>query len=660
MKSIEARPVFACACEPPSWRNPWLRIGLGALIAMNSMMLAVSVNVSDTTASERHLLHSILLGASLVVFALLGWPLLQAALRSLVKRQLTIDLLFVVGVVGAVAASCLSMIRGTGPVFFEVSSILLVVYSGGRELTRSAEIRALDLFAPLLRDARYESEIEGTGWTAVPVEELRAGALVRVPPGGRIPAEALVMSGSSLIEQAMVTGEALPRRAAPGDLLPAGALLVDGLLTVQLAESVPERPPLIETLDAGMRRTARFDWLTDVLSRWFLPAILLCAVATFLWWWHAADAMTAVWNAMAVLLIACPCAIGFATPLAVWAAVHRMAQAGVQVKDTGLIEAMADAETIAFDKTGTLTEPEPILRQLRFTPEWEPRADLLRPLIALIESNSGHVLARPFARLSEHQHLFGVELQSLQVVAGKGVHADVRLGSGSMTVGIDIGLPDESAMTREERSWCEEESSIEGSERRIGVWVQGQLAAMAMLGEALTASAQATLAELETLGVRTAVISGDAGVRVDATGVQERYASQAPGQKSALLREWRNNGRRVLFVGDGFNDAPAMPVAAGSIAVLNATALTREIASGILTTSDLRAIPAALRIARQASRLLRSNLIIAATYNVAGVVLAATGHLHPVAAALIMVLSSLFVIARASAFLSEGDSSSHA
>ena len=652
------------ACCPPLPRDPaqerqalrdWWRIGLGTLLAGYAMSFSLAINTAEASATTRTAVHTGLLIVAVILWATLGGPLLRRAFQAARARRVTVEALFLAGLLGASGASLQGMLAGDGPVYFETVAVLLVVYSLGRRLTQSSQERALASVASWLGIPESCERLAPGGTSrACPVREIAAGDLVRVQPGRMIPVDGIVAAGAAFVQQAHVTGESSLARRGPGDAVAAGAVCVDATLTVRATAPGNARriDRIARAIDQARARPSAFVTAADRMARLFLPLVLAIALLTFLVWTRLAGWPTGLFNMLAVLLIACPCALGFATPAAVWSAIGRIAEHGLVARAGSLIERLAAVDLVIFDKTGTLTLPRPQLADLVLADASPGTHRRWRALIAAAERASDHPLAEALASLAPAADApadaiaDAVRVDALRIIPGLGIEADVtwradgETGSGCLRIGSEgIVGADQKA------PWRELSDRLQAGDltQRIAVLLDGRPIATAAIDERPMPSMQPALELTRALGPRLMVLTGDTADRAARLGIAEYEAALTPEAKLARVRELRAAGRTVLFVGDGLNDAAAMAEADAAIAVAGAAPLARESADALLTDDDLAAIPRAIDLARRAARVIQSNIRLAVAYNLAGMAVAAAGWLHPVAAALIMTCSSLIV-----------------
>jgi cation transport ATPase len=399
---------------------------------------------------------------------------------------------------------------------------------------------------------------------------------------------------------------------------------------------------VIRAVESARENPTRLEQTADLYARWFLPVVATAAIGTFAVWSYLGDVSIALFNALAVLVVACPCAFGFAAPVAVWSAVTRMARRGLVVRRNDAVERLARVDTVIFDKTGTLTQTDPVLKAVRsFNGLAE---DQLLAYAASLEAAVKHPIGEAFRRDGRQR----LEVRDIEVLSGVGVAGTVVDGPALRRV--EVGTLDGLAGT------CCEQASVEQAraelghdegDHELGIRVDGALAAIAVVGETALESNESALAALGGLDVRVSVFSGDSNHhRLGRLPAGDVRGSMTPSAKAAAVRSVAEEGRKALFVGDGLNDASAMAEAHVSVAVETGSAIAAETADILWTNQDLTAFPDALDVCRQTVKLLRSNLRFALGYNLFGMTVAAVGLLHPVFAAVLMLCSSLFVTLR--------------
>ncbi|WP_342587229.1 heavy metal translocating P-type ATPase, partial [Hoeflea olei] len=528
---------------------------------------------------------------------------------------------------------------------FEAAAVVLTLVMLGKYLetrAKSGAAGALRALGRLQPDTAERKDADGKLHT-VPVERLTIGDTILIRPGARIAADGIILAGQSSLDEAMVTGESMPVARGPGDPVITGTTNTDGVLEVEVRAlgadtRLARMTRLVEEAQSGQ---APVQKLVDRISAVFVPLILAIALATLVGWLLAgADFEAAMVASVAVLVIACPCALGLATPTALVAGTGAAAKAGILIRDIETLERATDIRAIAFDKTGTLTEGTPTVSQLHpAVPGGE--AELLG-LAAALETASEHPLGRAIVARAQSDDVPVVPASSIRAVPGRGLEgtvdgATIRIGSERFLIesGIDTGAAD--AAIRETAgtlAWVARDTTL------IGV---------ISLADAIRPQARQALGELTRRGLATIMLTGDneATARAIAAeaGVTDIRAGLLPGEKLDAIRALASStGGHVAFVGDGLNDAPALAAANLGIAMAGGADAAREAAAITLMRPDLRLVPAALDVAARTRRTIRRNLGWAFVYNLIGIPLAAFGILPPVFAGAAMAFSSVSVV----------------
>jgi P-type Cu+ transporter len=626
--------------------SPWFKVGVGAAIAGQSMLLGLAVNLSEPTGATRTLLHGALIVATTAVLLILGGPLLRSARDAWRAREASIDFLFLAGMAGALLASLQSTFTGIGAVYYEVVAVLLTVYSAGKTLGAQSRARALTE-ARQLREAFEECRLVLSDGTTrmTTVASVQPGDRVRIFAGEAIPVDGRIHSGRAFIRETPLTGEPFPVVRRAGDVVHAGSFAEDGDLLVEATVPGTTRglDNLLAQVEQARETRSVLQVQADRVVRWFLPAVLLVAMGTFLFWTFRDHWATGLFNAMAVLLIACPCAMGLATPIALWNALAVLASRGIIARHADLISRLAAVDRMVFDKTGTLSGDEASLIDLASVGDARQRRELVGMLTA-VQMRTPHPVARAFLTLqdpADHE----VTVRSLKTVPACGVDAWLQTSDGReihLRIGQREFVKDRTTETQLLASLCHATG-----DHLVYVEMDGTLAAIASIRERLRDSARRALETLDAMGIPSAVLTGDRADRAKELGLTQVHAHMTPLDKMRHIQEEQARGRSIGFVGDGVNDAPAIGAANVGIALAHGAAVTTASADAVLYGGDLQQVPWAIALCRQVRDSIRSNLIFAATYNVLGVSLAAAGWLHPVVAALLMVVSSAIVSWRA-------------
>ncbi|MHA6640508.1 heavy metal translocating P-type ATPase [Stutzerimonas frequens] len=535
--------------------------------------------------------------------------------------------------------------------YFEASAVVIALVLLGKYLESrakrqtSAAIRALEA----LRPDRATRVIDGRE-EDVAIAALRLGDLVLVRPGERFPVDGEVVEGESQADEALISGESLPVNKAPGDRITGGAINGEGRLLVRTTalggETVLAR--IIRLVEDAQAAKAPIQKLVDKVSQVFVPAVLVIAVFTLIGWLlTGAPVEVALINAVAVLVIACPCALGLATPAAIMAGTGVAARHGILIKDAEALEVAHAVNAVAFDKTGTLTSGKPQIIHLHAVDGDEAR--ILR-LAGALQRGSEHPLARAVLERCEADGITVPDVQKSQALSGRGIAGTLdgqQLALGNRRMLEEYGLQPGELLDTAQRweaegrtlSWLVEQAP---EPRILGLFA---------FGDSLKDGAAAAIAGLAARHIRSHLITGDnrgsARVVAEALDIDDVHAEVLPADKAATVAELKKGGAVVAMVGDGINDAPALAAADVGIAMGGGTDVAMHAAGITLMRGDPRLVPAALEISRRTYRKIQQNLFWAFIYNLVGIPLAAFGFLSPVVAGAAMALSSVSVVSNA-------------
>ena len=677
--TLEPRVVTAEPMEDAELGDMRGRLWFSALLTVPLVMLAMSEMLPGDPIGRAlggRVIAWIQLALATPVVVWGAAPFFERAMRSLRTRRLDMFTLIALGTAAAYGYSVVATLapwlfphatyghRGTPDLYFEAAAVITTLVLLGQVLELRARSRTTDAIRSLLRLAPKTARRvrEDGSEEDVPLGHVRVGDRLRVRPGERIPTDAVVVEGRSAIDESMLTGEPLPVERGPGDRVTGGTLNGDGALLVR-AERVGKDTMLakiVEMVSEAARSRARVQRLVDRVSAVFVPAVVVIAAGTFVVWILVGPEPAlahALVSAVAVLVIACPCALGLATPMSIMVATGAGARAGVLVKDADALESLAKVTTLLVDKTGTLTEGKLRVHVVEVAPGID-RAELLG-LVEEAERRSEHPLARAIvehARSEPRHEPLGADVH-VEAVRGFGISARVDgrsllFGTAKLLADGGVGVPAEAAQRAEElRSSGKTVSFAALDGRYAGLWA---------LGDTVAPTAKEAVAKLRAAGVRVVMLTGDARTSALAIarelglGPDDVVADLLPQDKARVVTERRRSGEVVAMVGDGVNDAPALAAADVGIAMGTGTDVAIESAGVTLVKGDLRGIVRALRLGRATMRNVRQNLVLAFGYNALAIPIAA-GALYPVLgvtlspmiAAAAMSLSSVSVIANA-------------
>jgi Cu+-exporting ATPase len=574
-----------------------------------------------------------------------GWRFYRGAWSALRGGGANMDVLVALGTSMAYFYSLAVTLleRHDQHVYFEASATIVTLILMGKLLEARAKARTSAAIEALLRLAPKMARVERDGQVVeVPVDSLLAGDRFLLRPGDAVPVDGVVESGESGVDEAMLTGESLPVAKGPGDKVFAATVNGAGVLRCR-ATGVGSQTLLagiVRMVEAAQGSKAPVQRLADRISAIFVPVVVGIAVLTFLaWWWLAGDFAQALINAVAVLVIACPCALGLATPTAVMVGTGQGARAGILVKNAEALELAEKVAVLAVDKTGTLTEGRPRVQALRAFAGFG-EAEVLR-LAAALEATSAHPVA---AAVVAHAAAAGPlpPAGAVQAVAGKGLRGRVDgravvLGSPDFLAEEGLGV-DPAAVA----------ALAEAGQSLVAVAIDGRPAGLIGVADSLRADSPAVVARLQTAGVRVVMLTGDhpatAAAIARAAGIQDYRAGVLPGDKAAAVATLRAEGARVGMAGDGINDAPALAAADVSFAMGSGADVAVEAADITLVRGSLAGVVDAIQLSRATLSKIRQNLFFAFIYNVLGIPLAALGYLNPVIAGAAMAMSSVSVV----------------
>ena len=610
-------------------------LAVAGFASMNVMLLAVSVwagNVSDMTAENRDFFHWLQALVALPAVAYAGQPFFQGAIRGLRAGRVTMDFPIALGVVATLVMSVFETATGAHHAYFDGAVMLLFFLLIGRVLDQMMRRKTRTL-AENLAALRRESagRVDETGKvTEVPVASLAPGDLVLVRPGERMPVDGIVERGSSQADLSLVTGETAPVPLAAGGRVYAGALNFDGAITVRVTAAA--KGTFLDEVEALMGRAldagSRILDLASQATRLYVPTVHVAAALTLLGWvlagggWHAA-----ILNAVAVLIITCPCALGLAIPAVQVAAAGLLFRDGILLASGDALERYAAVDTIVFDKTGTLTLPEPRLAEGAVV---DPA---MLEMAARLALSSRHPMASALSELAQDR----TPIPGAEEAAGLGVRAtldglELRLGSPAF---CSAGREAEAVLARHP------DASV------ICIRLGNRAPVALPIHQALRPDARATIAALQRDGYRVSILSGDRRSAVAsvaaALGIEDWFAELSPAGKIARIEDLGRAGRRVLMVGDGLNDAPALAAAHASLSPVTAAHVSQAAADAVFLGRGLEPVRTVLAVGKRAKRLMAQNLWFAALYNLLAIPLAAGGFLTPLIAALAMSGSSVVV-----------------
>jgi P-type Cu+ transporter len=645
--ALEPRTVSLEEAENPELVDMNRRFWFSTALALPLFLIAMAADLAPEFAG-RFLSHAaiqwvqFLLATPVVLWG--GWPLFQRGWASLVNRSLNMFTLIALGVGVAWSYSMVALsapqlfppalrMHGVVPVYFEAAAVITALVLLGQVLElrarsrTSAAIKMLLGLAPkTARVVRPDGREED-----IALEHVQPGDALRVRPGEKVPVDGVVLEGDSALDESLVTGESIPVEKAPGDRLIGATLNGTGGLLMR-AERVGADTLLaqiVRMVSEAQRSRAPIQRLADSVSAWFVPTVVAVAFLTFAIWALVGPEPRlghAVVNAVSVLIIACPCALGLATPMSIMVGTGRGATSGVLIKNAEVLEVMEKVDTLVVDKTGTLTEGRPRLMGVAAAPGFEEN-EILR-LGAALERASEHPLAAAIVAGATERELVLPEVKNFRSATGRGVIGEV----GTHTVAIgNQGLMDEQKLELDGLVKQAEALRSEG-QTVMFIAVDGKAAGLIGVADPVKETTPEALRQLQQEGIEVVMLTGDNRVTAEAVakrlGIERVQAEVLPDQKSEVVKRLQAEGRVVAMAGDGINDAPALAQAQVGVAMGSGTDVAMESAGITLVKGDLRGIVRARQLSRATMRNIRQNLFFAFVYNTLGIPVAA-GVLYP-------------------------------
>ena len=606
----------------------------------------------------------VLLVTALPVVFWSAWPFHKAAWRNLRHGTTSMDTLVSLGILAAFTWSLVATIigaedttgywlgygiapAGADTLYLEVAAAVTTFLLGGRYMEARSKRSARSVLSALGRLAPSTVRVIRDGAEVViPIGELKVGDRFGVRPGERIATDGTVEMGSSAIDTSMMTGEPVPREVTEGDAVLGGTINTNGALIVR-ADRVGAHTQLAQmaaTAEQAQARKASVQTMVDKVVSWFVPIVLAISAITLVAWLLAGGGPRAAFSAaLSVLIIACPCALGLATPTALMVGVRRGGQLGILIKGPDALEASGIIDTVVLDKTGTLTSGEMSVEAVHGS-DAHP-ADAVLSAAASVEEQSEHPLARAVTDHAAAREVPVARATDVRAIPGRGIVGTVagrRVLVGTPELMADEGLAVPTALSDAVAA------AAAGGRTTVLVALGDEVAGRIEVADTVKDSAAEAVARLKEMGLRTVLLTGDrraAGEAIGAAvGVDEVIAEVLPTDKSAVIERLQAEGRRVAMVGDGINDAAALASANLGLAVVSGTDVAMKSADIILVRRNLGVIPDAIALARRTLRTIKGNLVWAFGYNIAAIPLAALGLLNPLIAGFAMSLSSVFVV----------------
>ncbi|NTV02098.1 MAG: heavy metal translocating P-type ATPase [Chlorobiaceae bacterium] len=642
------RPARHAASMDPfaeEMRDLLLRFGTAGFFAMQLMLVSSALYAGffqgiETTYRLAFQLISWALATPVVLYS--GFPFISNALRAIRNRSLNMDVLVALGSISAYLYSIAAIFTG-GEVFFDTAAMIVTFILLGRFLEAGSRLKAGSAIAALTELQPKEAMVIGESGQGVlqPLERVRTGELIEVLPGAKVPLDGTVVEGSADVDESMLTGESAPVAKAEGSDIFAGTCAVTGRLTVRVTGDSKQTllSRIIRTVEEAQARRAPIQGLADRVSGWFVPAVIMLAIATFVFWkLSGAPPVRALMNAVSVLVIACPCALGLATPLAIMVGTGAIGRKGILVKGGDIFESVSKSTVVALDKTGTITLGRPsVVDTIDFG-----TSTRFRQASASLEQWSEHPAGKAIIASWKGKLL---EVEGFRSVPGRGVCGMIDgeawlAGTASHLESEGIAI-DPACLEQEARLQQEGKSSV-------FIACDGRVAGLYGLIDDVRDDALETVSSLKDLGLRPVMLTGDnegvAGYVASKCGIGELRAGLDPIGKAGAVRELKARKGCVLMAGDGINDAPALTEADTGVTFGTATGIAIESSGVTILNDDLRLLGELVSGSRRTFSVIRQNLAWAFGYNLVALPLAVSGMLHPIVSAMLMAMSSLVVV----------------
>lgn len=653
------------------YRDMLRRFLIGVILTIPVLILATiqmfpSIRNAVPDTASRWL--QFLLSTPVVLWC--GWPFFERAWHSVVNRSLNMFSLIALGIGAAYFYSAFAVLfpnvfpdsfkeRGELFIYFEAASVITVLVLLGQVIELKARTQTSQAIKALLNRAAKSGHLIVNGQEQeVPLDQIKVGDILRVKPGEKIPVDGDVIEGSSFVDESMITGESVPVEKKVKDNVTGSTINQTGSFLMQAKHVGNETllARIVQMVSEAQRSKAPIQKLADVVSGYFVPIVILIGIITFIVWSAIGPEprfVFALVNAIAVLIIACPCALGLATPMSIMVGVGRGAEMGVLIKNAEALEKLEKVNTVVMDKTGTLTEGKPRITQIVTSKNWQEN-DLLK-IAASVEKNSEHPLALAIVQGAQERKLTIPNVAQFNSITGGGVSGVVE--NKRVLVG-KLNFMGESRVSGIDSLMNQAKGAQEKSQTVIFVAVDGQAAGFIVVADPIKESTPKAIEDLHRMGIRVIMLTGDNKQTAQAVGkrlgIDEVHAGVNPEDKITLVQQLKKEGRIVAMAGDGINDAPALAAADVGIAMGTGTDVAMESAGVTLVKGDLNGIVRAISLSRATMSNIRQNLFFAFIYNALGVPIAAgilypfTGLLlNPMIASAAMSFSSVSVIMNA-------------
>jgi len=623
-----------------------IRLGISAVITAQIMIFGTAINLhKEIPENIYNIVNTIILLSTIIVMALLGKSLIINTVDSLCKGRITIESLFTITLCGAFIASVESYISANGYIYFEVIPILLIVYNIGNLMIAQARYKAMKMISTWNNQIKYAHKVTGCNVIEdVPVETIEVNDIIQVGPGEMIPIDGKIVDGTAYVFAGYVHGEPFPVTRTAGDTVLAGEIVYDTVIKIQATSKGTQRQidNIINIIYNANKNTSTLNYISDKLSKWFVPIIIFISLTTYIYWaykdnypWHHA-----LYHSMSVLLVACPCVIGITVPLLQWLATNKLAENGIVVRSRDTVEKLAKINYVVFDKTGTLTDVNNCGRSYISYVDDKLKNNILAAIHQIVR-NIKHPIAQLLTSITESYNDITLHIIEIKQIPGCGIEAKLIMQDSPISLHIGSYRWIESIVDITQSKILHQ---LKDNTKGIYILYNYKLSMIITFQEKIMSHTLDALTELKSMNIKTTIMSGDSDIRIDNLPEVQTFLGLLPTDKQNKVDEIRKNGYNVLYIGDGINDTAALATADVSVAIASGVDLAIQASDAILYNKDLRVIPWAIAYSRAVVQAIRRSLLRALIYNLIGIWLAACGYLHPVVAILLMTLSSISLI----------------
>ena len=582
-----------------------------------------------------------------IIMAISAFPYWKSAIAAFKKHSANMNTLVATGTAVAYFYSIFAMITDRA-VYFESAAFVTVFVLLGDAMEEKMHNNASNALGKLMGLQAKDAEVLKDGkFVKVPLDQVQVGDLIRVKPGEKVPVDGTILEGITSLDESMVTGESMPVMKKVGDTVVGSTINNNGTITFKATKVGADTmlAQIVDLVKKAQTSHAPIQNLTDKISNVFVPAVMIIAILTFMIWYSFVDAtfVQALLFAVSVIVIACPCALGLATPTALMVGTARSAKMGVLIKNGEVLQEVSNIDTVVFDKTGTITVGKPVVTDI------VGDAKKVLTIAASLEESSEHPLASAILQKAKNKEISPVKVDKFEAIEGKGVRADYNgqvAFVGSNRLWVDVNISREMA-SRAEKLQNEAKTVVY-------VGLDGEIIGLVAIQDVPKSSSKDAIAELKARGLMTVMLTGDnkrvAQAIADEVGIDRVIAEVMPNDKAQQIKELQDKGKKVAFVGDGINDAPALSTADVGIAMGSGTDIAIDSGGIVLVQNDLRGVVRALDISKKTFNRIKLNLFWALIYNVIGIPIAAglfafVGFtLSPELAGLAMAFSSVSVV----------------